>query len=163
MQKINKRSVEATNLFNPVYCSILLRESIEGYESKSSMGMPYPILFLVLPIIMHKHTRESLPKRTITYMHKWLHENPEVLIGFPERTRKLVPFTKEAIIYAMHNNLINIDENGFATITNKKIKSPSWPKGSETLVSKERAKFLGTWLSMGGDVSTIYISWGVRP
>ena len=125
MQSWKKRPVEYANLLNPAFCSILLHNAVKGYQQEKNRGMPYPLLFLVLPIVLHRSTREALPKRIVTRLHIWLQERPEVRVGFGDRSRDLVLYTKEAITFGMQTKIISIGKQGNLTIIKRNLKSIS--------------------------------------
>lgn len=157
-----ERPIEVANLLNPAFCSILLRDSVVGFRDSNLQGMPYPIAFLVLPLVLHKMTREALPRSIATKMHVWLQNNPEVRIDFAERTRRLVPYTKEALVFAMRAEVITISGNGNLFPANR-LGTISWPSDAEPAILRSRAKFLGRWFARAGDVPTIFAIWGIRP
>ncbi|BDA67679.1 hypothetical protein CAL7716_018450 [Calothrix sp. PCC 7716] len=107
MRSWQERPVEYANLFNPAFCSILLQNAIKGYQKEKKQGIPYPLLFLVLPLVLHISTRNALPKTTVTKLHIWLQKQPEVRVGFAERASYLVPYTKEALAFRMQTGIIN--------------------------------------------------------
>ena len=166
MQSWKERPVEYANLLNPAFCSILLHNAVKGYQLEKGRGMPYPLLFLVLPIVLHRSTREVLPKKIVTKLHIWLQERPEVRVGFGERSRDLVLYTKEAITFGMQTKILSIDKLGNLTIIKRNLKNistVSWSKDSETTICCKRAEFVGRWLAQAGEVSTIYTMWGICP
>ena len=75
MKRWSERPPEVAHLFNPAFCALLLREAVRGFAEVSPSGMPHPLVFLLLPIVLHKATRESLPGSITTKMHPWLQEH----------------------------------------------------------------------------------------
>lgn len=159
----NERPIEIANLLNPAFCSMLIFEAVAGYEEKSVNGMPYPITFLILPMVLHKYTRELIPKTLRTKLHIWLQKNPEVKVQFSERTRQLVPYTKESILFGNQSKTLEFNENGNLTRLAKKIKKDKWPENSESHFCRKKAHFTGRWLAEAGSIESIYIMWGIRP
>lgn len=157
------RPEEIANLFNPAFCSILLFDAIKGFQSEKKTGLPYPLIFLVLPLILHKSTREGIPKNIRAKMHVWVQKYPEFRINFSERTKNLVPYAKEALSFGIQQGTIEITEN--ATLSARKnmsLKSP-WNEEDEPAICRKKAKFLGRWLAKAGDVTTIFAMWGICP
>lgn len=61
----SKRTPEIANLLNPSFCAILLYSATFEYQKKAkNNSMPFPLLYLVLPIILHKSTRNRVNSRT---------------------------------------------------------------------------------------------------
>lgn len=157
------RPIEVANLLNPAFCSILLRDSVETFQIENGQGMSYPLSFFILPLVLHKPTREALPRTTRTKLHTWLQEKPEVRIGFVERARQLVPYSKEAIIFGLQTGIIKVNENGNLTPSSKRLKKLSWVDEVEPSICRKKAQFLGRWLARAGNVPTILTIWGIRP
>jgi len=157
-----KRPVEVANLLNPPFCSLLLLDTIASFYKEKGDGMPYLLSFLVLPLVLHKTTRDMLPGTTLTKMHAWLQRRSEVRVGFTQRARQLVPYTKESLIFAMQQGLTTTNENGELLPVKTKLKGLCWPNQSEPDVCRNKAQFIGRWLARAGDVSTIFAMWGIR-
>ena len=105
----NQRPFIVANLFNPAFCALLLFDFINQYsKKKDNLGMPYSLMYFILPIVLHKETRDSLPKSTNKILHPWIQENPNIRIGFSQRAREFVPFTKEALILGVSSGLFSI-------------------------------------------------------
>jgi hypothetical protein len=158
-----RRPVEVANLFNPAFCSILLRGAVSAYQGERDAGMPYVLSFLVLPLVLHKPTRDALPSTTRTKMHVWLQNRPETQIGFVNRIRQLTPITKEAVVFSMQSDLVTFDDSGNLVLVAKRSKSLPWANNSEPMICYRKSQFLGRWLAQAGDTSTILTMWGIQP
>ena len=166
MQSWEQRPFEYANLLNPAFCSILLQNAIKSYQVQKKQGMPYPLLFLVLPLVLHSPTRNDLPKTTATKLHSWLQQHPETRVGFGDRTSNLVPYTKEALAFGMQTGIISICDAGKFTCVKGKLRrnlAVSWSKDTEPAICCKKAEFIGRWLAQAGEVSTIYTMWGICP
>ena len=157
------RPNEVANLFNPAFCALLLTDSIAGFQEYVESGMPYPLSFLILPLTLHKSTRELLPKSLRTKLHVWLQSRPEVRIGFAKRSCELVPYTKEGLVFGLQANSIEITQEGTLAACKGLGKISSWVDEAESAICREKSRFLGRWLAHSGDVSTIFVMWGIRP
>jgi hypothetical protein len=165
MQAWDKRPFEIANLFNPAYCLILIQEAVRGYLREDKEGMPYPLVFLILPIVLHERTRSSLPRSVASKMHSWLADHPDARIHFPQRARHLLPYTKEAILFGLQTGTLKFNEERHLVIesTNKVRKLSSWESDAEIISCLKESQFLGRWFAQAGDSSTIFYMWGVRP
>jgi hypothetical protein len=159
----SERPIEIAHLLNPAFCSTLLFESISGYKQEKEEGMPYGIAFVILPAVLHKPTRDLLPKSIATKLHAWIQKNQSVRIGFADRVRWTIPYTKEGLHYAYMAKMIYISDDGLLDLKVKRLKNISWPKTSEAAVCKNKARFIGRWFSLAGDTATLLAMWGVRP
>lgn len=161
-----ERAVEEANLFNPAFCGMLIVKTSDDFTKKANHGFPFPLSFLVLPIVLHNRTREALPSSTITSLLPWLQNNREYLIDFPDRVRRLKSITREAIMFGMTQKLLTVANDGSLLPGRKKI--PTSSKSFELFTKEARecvdcARFLGRWLSVAGTTATIMASWGVAP
>jgi len=160
----DRRPPEIANLLNPAFCSVLLFDTVKQYQSEGFDGLPYPLSFLVLPIILHKNTRQSLPQTRATKMSVWLQDKSFLKIGFAKRARLTVPFTNEAIIYGVHGEVLSLSDEGLLMSGSSKISNPKKKTLDDEIYEyRMKAIFLGKWFSDVGSVATIYALWGIRP
>lgn len=157
------RPREVAALLNPAFCAVLLCESARGARQEGLRGIPFLLSFLVLPITLHQRTREALPRAISKRMHSWLEENPQLTIGFADRMQSLVRFTREGVLYGCAGGLFSLTETHDLEPSSKIIRGLKWGKESEAVAARARARFVGRWLAHGGDRSTIFAMWGVRP
>lgn len=160
-----KRPFEIAYSLNPAFLTILLYEAINAFEKKNSVGIPFALIFLVVPMVYYGKIREQLPKNENIRLYQWSTENQVVLIHFSEKVRQLIPYTKESIIFAMQNEIIRINENGnFVSIKNKSraLNKLKWRTNSRTYLIKVQAQFLGKWFAVSGDTETIYRTLGIK-
>jgi hypothetical protein len=163
-----QRSPEVANLLNPAFCTILLQNAVRGYQSQKSEGMPSPLIFLILPLVLHPKTTETLPNTIKKGFHSWLKDNPEVIVGFSTRAENLIPHTKEALAFGIKSKIFEISDAGDIAVAKHKILRKTmlreiWTKKSESYRCYSSAKFIGKWLSKIKEESTIFIALGVRP
>lgn len=166
MNKWNNRPVEIANLINPSFCAFLIHETVKGYEeiAHGNKGISYDLLFLALPILLHKATKEILPRTTRTYMHTWLQNNPEVRVGYATRAREMIPYTKEAIHFLMVRDLLSVNKDGYLSTSEFRMRLSLEIEVKIYLVDYQRkAKLIGKWFALTGTSSTIYTMWGVSP
>lgn len=162
MRLWNERPPEVAHLFNPAFCALILRECVLGFQERNPSGMPFPLIWFLLPIVLHKRTRLLLPKTLATKMHPWIQDNQEVRIGFAGRCTALLPNSREAFVFAANAGLLTLDR-GFIRAYRYPTLSVPWPKDSEPESCIEKARFLGKWIGTVGAVTTIFAMWGVCP
>lgn len=160
-----ERPSEVANLMNPWFCGLLLRNSAEGYASEIEGGLPFELSFLVLPVIMHKRTREALPRGVATSMVAWNSENAAILVGMAERARTMARPTREAIIVSSAQGLLAVGPEGALRSAGKPLKLSKYTKETTDEVREclNRAGFFGRWLATGGTPRTVLALWGLRP
>ena len=156
------RPAEIAYLLNPAFCARVVLSMIKAYSDEKKSSLPFPLVYLVLPVVLHKESRESVNSRS--KMSVWLSRHPELLVGFASRARSLVQITNEAVLYLLEAKLIEVDGNG-ELAQNPSIKTLSELKYSDGDVKQclACARAIGKWFARSGDVKTIFISWGVRP
>ena len=167
MQPWANRPVEEANLFNPAFSATLMTKTVGDFTKKAGgRQMPFALVFLVLPIIMHRGTREALPGSTVTALLPWLQENREQLVDFPARVRRLKPFSQEAVMFGVGYGALVLADGGGLLVGRKKVSTTEKKTDLFTLEAREcvdRAAFLGRWLAAAGPAATILAAWGVSP
>jgi hypothetical protein len=158
-----KRPVEISNLLNPAFCGEVLRHCIIKYQADSSRPFPYSLLFLVLPIALHRKTRESMPTSARKQMHSWLMENQEIRIGFAERAKNLIQITRETVAFLLQVGTLRMNKQGFLIVPTYRPRSISGQNIGEIHDCYKKAEIVGQWFSRVGSPATIYIMWGVKP
>jgi hypothetical protein len=165
MKAWSERPTEVANNFNPAFCGWLLREAAEGYCSVTPAGLPFPLVFLVLPVVLHRPTREILPRSTVTALHPWLREHPEARVGLADRAGQLATIAREAVLLLSAHALINVTDDA-ALIPSGKMgrgKAPILAASEEVKACVGKAMMVGAWFAGAGDVATVFQMWGVRP
>jgi len=156
-----KRPIEIAHLLNPAFCGELLRRSIRAHNSAGPRQFPFPLLFLVLPIVLHRGTRESITANTKEQMHVWLQNHQNARIGFAERAREIVPVTREAVAFLLQTEAIAVDDRAGVRLT--RYVSRTIPVNQEITDCYKKAEIVGRWFARAGAPSAIYTMWGVRP
>jgi hypothetical protein len=158
------RPAEERALLNPAFCSCLLWQSSASYMGSANSPLPFDVAFLVLPIVLHRKTRESLPGTVKTSFPVWINEHPLVRSHITESARTLVHFTKDAMMFGGAHGLFQFD--GTALIANtawkKSIASDLKQSTDEVRSCAKRADFLGKWLAMAGSPGTVMAILGLK-
>ncbi len=157
-----ERPIEIAHLLNPAFCSVILCEAVHSYQESSDTFMPYVLSFLILPIVLHKPTRDILPNTIASKFHTWVHKHETVRIGFEARAKNMVPYTKEGIIFSASAGLLSFSEGGL-TVTRNSFDSVEWPLYSDADFCRKKARFLGRWFTRSGEPTTVYALFGVKP
>lgn len=160
----SERPIEEANLLNPAFCCAVLAASVAGYSSIEDAGMPYPLTFMVLPIVLHKPTRESLPRSTRTSLAAWMQNNAEARVLYAERLLSLKPHTREAIRFGILYGSITLHQSWLVqTILRESGLTRILRKlDDEANNCVSRANLVGKWLAAAGSPQTVMALWGVR-
>jgi hypothetical protein len=158
------RSREERTLLNPSFCANLLWHAARGYAGFGS-GLSFEEAFLVLPFVLHRETREALPRDTRTSLAVWLNDNPLARGRIASRTQLLVAFTKEGMTFGGVHGFIRIGggqlhaEEAWKRNVNHSLRASS----DEVRECAKKAEFLGKWFAQAGSVSTVLAMMGMRP
>lgn len=158
----NERTHEVAYLLNPAFCGRLLYAAIKEYEHKAKQAFPFPLVYLILPLVLHKQTRNLINSRT--QLLQWIQTNQYLLIGFARRTKDLVVITNEALELLLQSRLIQITQNGELSVASpKKNLNKKRFVNSEVSECLTKSEHIARWFANAGKVETIYIGLGVRP
>jgi len=164
MKNWEERSVIAANLLNPAFCGEVLRRTVVSYnDNEDNELFPFSLVFLILPIVLHKKTRENMPIRSSTYFHSWVEEHEFLFIDFSERVIQLNPFTKESFLFLLQHEAAHITDNGKIEIKSYRKKIPKGENSGEIIEIFQKAERLGKWLRLTGNEQTIYMFLKIKP
>lgn len=162
MKNWNLRTHEVAFLLNPAFCGRVLYSTIKTYNEKANRALPFPLIYLVLPLVLHKETRANINSRT--QLQLWVQRYPQLLIDFPKRARELVPITNESVEFLLQTGNIILTPNGELEIS-PTLKSLSKAKFVDDEISEclKKGEHIAKWFVAAGKAETIYIELGVRP
>lgn len=164
------RPQEEKSLLNPGFCAAVLWNSAKGFHTETTAmggakGMPFELAYLILPLVLHRVSRDSLPARLNSSLAVWLDEYPLVRARLAERASLLVPFTREALLFGGIHGALGFSGTAIVHSGEWKAKfNTAANEGSEEVrACFKRAEFLGRWFARSGSASTIMALLGVRP
>lgn len=159
------RSREERGLLNPSFCSMLLWHAARGRVRDNINPLSFEEAFLVLPLVLHRQTREDLPRTLRTSLAVWLDSNPLARGRVANRAKLLVPFTKEALTFAGVHNFIEIRSGQLLPVNTKSkvVKSFLLTTSGEVRECAKKAEFVGKWFAEAGSPATVLALVGVRP
>ena len=165
MTQWHERSQEEQALLNPAFCSLLLWCAAHGYASVNQSGLSFEEAFLILPMVLHRTTREALPRGTSTSLAVWINSNPLAQGKIATRAKLLVEFTKEGMFFGGTHGLISIDEGKLRANEDLRLTINRSFQGAsdEVRLCARRAEFVGKWFGQTGSGSTVLALIGVRP
>lgn len=159
-----KRSPEVAALFNPAFTSLLVCTALLEFKKDDECKAPYELPFILLPLILHPQTRVKLPRSSRTAFSAWItkEENAAIKVGFANRAKKMAPYIKDALLFALKNDRLSINPNGMIVIpSDTKLSVPSSTEEVGDCV--RAAKLCGKWFSTIGDLKTAMALLGVQP
>ncbi len=140
---------------NPALLAALVSASAYGYAQEAGHPMPWPLIFIACPLVLHRPTRQALPTTTRTHLSTWVSRNPLIRAGFPARADSLVSFVREALRFGLHQGLL-LFENGGLRGTQVR---PSDTQEAQSLL--QAATLVGRWLGKTDQPSTAFALFGV--
>jgi hypothetical protein len=162
LKLFKERPPEITINLNPYLGSLILWEFVCGYETNSKSGVPYLLIFFPMSLVLHKETRLIMPHNQTTRLRMWINNEPQVKFGLAERISQLSPFAKEALLMAVSNGLLEIDENGI--IKSRRLIKSNMRRNCSLEVKDilEKSSLCGKLFGQVGDITTIFLIFGVK-
>jgi hypothetical protein len=157
-------SSEELALFNPAFLARVLRDAVSDYGSESRQNMPVPVAFLLVPLALHKPTRDDLPTHASSQMQMWIREHPRHMAQLGTRVVGMRSFVGVAIRFGIHHGVLTSEDGRIGAGSVKR--RPRGYNESESIEVREclrAAKFLGRWFARQPDVATLLALWGLRP
>lgn len=162
MKRWDQRPFEIRNLFNPAFCGLVLFRGLQGYEEEDVRGMPFSLSLLVLPLSLHKDSREVIANNSRSYLLKTTEKNQQIMVGFPNRVTQMLPYTFEGFGMLMERGCISIGGDGRIQTVPKKVRK-GLTGTDETAACQKVARFVGKEFARIADRRTIYTTFGIRP
>lgn len=158
MEQWSERTPAVRDLLNPALIAAVIAASASQYENRSGDSMPFELSFLVAPLVLHRATRDALPKGVNSHLAKWVTTNEVLAAGFGPRAKALVSPVREGLRFGLRNRAIALDG---ARITGRLQKgSPARIGDIGTVVRK--AGFVGRWLTQIESPATAFALLGVE-
>jgi hypothetical protein len=158
------RPFEEAALLNPAFCGELIARATKDYERIRSSAFPLPLGFVVLPIVLHPPTLAVLPGRANTTFVTWSAENEALLAELPERTLRLRPISREALLFLTQHRALTVGSEGLRTgekpmrlTTKAAVATPDVDN------IRRAASLLGRWFANQGAPVQILQTMGVTP
>jgi len=161
MKRWDQRPFELRNLFNPAFCGLVLFRALHGYEEEDSRGMPFSLSLLVLPLCLHKESREAVGSSR-TYLLKATENNQQVRVGFADRVTQMLPYAFEGFGLLMERACITVANDGRIQTVAKKVRK-TVNGTTETVACQKVARIIGKEFARIADRATVYTTFGIRP
>jgi len=150
-----ERSQVRAAYLNPALITALIAAACQGYAGPAET-MAWPLAFIAAPLVLHRPTRERLPRATSTRLAAWIGRNPTLQAGFPARAKALAPTVREGLRFGLRHRALTLGPGGLAAAISVS------PPGEASAIT-DKARFVGRWLASSGDTVTIFGLLGVEP
>ena len=159
----NRAPEEKANL-NPAFCGELIGRAVFEYHQVRALPLNLAVAFIVLPLTLHNTTRKVLPKRANAAFASWIANNNPLLAELPQRTIRLRPITREALLFAVRNDLLTFQDGGLVPGSRPvRPRMKLSPATDEVNDMHRAAGLLGRWFSNQGSQLSILTGMGVAP
>jgi hypothetical protein len=155
------RPKEIAFLLNPAFCGRLIYGTIHSYYSEIKRPFPFVLVYLILPLLLHKKTRSLISSKT--QFINWAQNHEECLIQFPERAKDLVEITNEALEFLLQCNLLSFTASAELKIALGHSISKTKFVDPEVKECVTKSEHIGRWFARTGSVDIAYITLGVKP
>jgi hypothetical protein len=155
----SQRPIEQRTLLNPAFLAVLVTEAARGYVEERRSPLPFALVFLAVPVIVHEPTRESLPTIS-TSMFAWLQRHPQARVHIPPLAVQFVSPVREAVRLGARHGALAFTARG--ALEPAALSKPA--RGAQTgdlLRCRSRAHFVGRWMARAGDPGTVLSAWGL--
>jgi hypothetical protein len=158
------RPFEEASLFNPAFCGELIARATHEYRRLKGSAFPLPLGFVVLPLTLHPPTRNALPGKANTTFATWSAEHEVLLAELPERTLRLRPVTREALLFLTQHRALELGPEGLSPGSSPLKLSIKLPVSTDdTDHARRAAGLLGRWFANQGAPIYILQTMGVAP
>ncbi|CAN7281303.1 three component ABC system middle component [Mesorhizobium caraganae] len=89
-----------------------MARATKDYERIRATAFPLPLGFVVLPLVLHPPTLAVLPGRANTTFATWSADNEALLAEWPERTLRLRPISREALLFLAQHRALTVEAEG---------------------------------------------------
>jgi hypothetical protein len=162
VKRWDQRPFEIRNLFNPAFCGLVLFRALYSYQEEDARGMPFSLSLLVLPLCLHKDSREVIVSSPRSYLLKTAEKNQQIMVGLADRVMQMLPYTFEGLGLLMERGCIIVAEDGCIQAVPKKVRK-SVGGTAETVACQKVARIIGKEFARIADRATIYTTFGIRP
>jgi len=157
------RSRTQAAMLNPALLASLTANAAIQYRNNADRTMPWVYAFIIAPLVLHRATRESLPRSVRANLNAWVAEHPVEHAGFARRAVSLKDSVQEGLRFGLRTGILAVDSEGGLTAQLAKGKGHTLAKDSEVQRIVARAGFVGKWLAKIEEPATVFVVLGVAP
>lgn len=159
-----ERPSEEARHFNPAFCAELTCRTVCEYFKSRQAGLSFATAFLILPLTLHKPTRDVLPGRANVVFAGWIAELNPLLAELPGRVSRLRPITREALLFGIRRELLAIQDGGLVPGAKPiRLNAKLALTTDDVNEARSAAGLLGRWFGNQGTQSAILQGMGVSP
>ena len=149
-------------MLNPALLAVVTAAAASEYQRAEGEPMPWPLAYLVAPLVLHRGTRDALPRTTRTHLGNWVSQNPVIHAGIPARAQSLAEPVREGLRFGLAHGVLRVDEQGrligYLAAPEKKVAAPG---EVDQIIAK--AGLVGKWFAKIDQPATAFAVLGVAP
>ncbi|OIV39290.1 hypothetical protein BIV57_00090 [Mangrovactinospora gilvigrisea] len=158
MASWTQRPQASAAFLNPALVAVVEATAARDFERESSGRlMPWPMAFLVAPMVLHRPTRQALPSSTRTHLPNWIADHPALVAGIAARSASLIPAVREGLRFGLRHQMLAVEQGHLkGTVANSR-------SSGELAQLIKAASLIGRWTARSDNPSTVFSLLGVRP
>lgn len=171
-------------MLNPALFATFTANAAMQYQRERSEPMPWPLAFLVAPMVLHKGTRDALPPTVRSHLSTWISQNPAIHAGFAPRALQLRDLVMEGLRFGIRYEALTVTEGGgleghlssgvIDAAGRARAVARARAIGEDRIIAVlsegtdlgqivTRAGFVGRWLTKLESPATAFVMMGVAP
>ncbi|WP_220094045.1 three component ABC system middle component [Arthrobacter sp. AQ5-05] len=159
----HERSRAEATMLNPALLAVVVANAASQYRNYGGSEMTWPLAFLVAPFVLHRGTREALPRSMRTNLGAWIADHPVEHAGFGLRALSLRDPVREGLRFGITNRILEIDNEGHVLGNLARGRGHTLEPKSEVQEIVSKAGFVGKWLTKVEQPATAFVLLGVAP
>lgn len=157
-----QRSPVVAAMLNPALLAAISAAATEEYTRLRGQAMPSGYVYLIAPLVLHRDTRDALPRSTNSHWSKWVSDHALIVAGFPARAVALKANVREGLRFALRHEALAVDmDGGLRGGLGAEARRASTQGDIRDLIAA--AGRVGRWLTKLDQPATAFALLGVRP
>jgi hypothetical protein len=156
MTEWSARSSVPAAFLNPALLAALIAAAAAGHDRETQSPLPWPLSFVIAPLVLHRETRETLPTSLATHIGVWVSRNPVLRAGLPLRARSLIEPVREGLRLGLRHGLLTVEAGGVRHTG--RLRPPDAGDLRQVL---SKATFAGRWVSRAEEPATVFALFGM--
>jgi len=150
-------------MLNPALIAAVLAAAAREYAVRRDESLPAAYAFLIVPLVLHRDTRENLPRSVASHWANWASDNPVLIAGFPARAVALREHVREGLRFGLRHGVLTVDDFGGLVPADAKTAVPTTTANGDIRELVIAAQRVGRWLTKLELPATAFALLGVRP
>lgn len=163
--QVRQLPLERRALLNPAFGASALALCAREFSGQRQLRLPFETCYLVLPFVLPHSIRGALPKMVTSSLVVWLQENPVERARLAVLVERMVPISRDAMLFGHLNGIFDVSAAGVATspLPESRRQAVARSMTPESQDIWKRAEWLGRWFAVSPDSATVYAMIGIKP